>query len=53
MAEDFGIEDRGKFSDAVGAVRDVVQHHLRQVLALVAMEPPGGRRLGRKEKPGT
>lgn len=39
MAEDFGIEDRGKFYDAVGALRDVVQNHLLQVLALVAMEP--------------
>jgi len=42
MAEDFGIEDRGNFYDAVGAVRDVVQNHLLQVLALVAMEPPVG-----------
>ncbi|MBV9351321.1 MAG: glucose-6-phosphate dehydrogenase, partial [Mycobacterium sp.] len=42
MAEDFGVEDRGKFYDAVGTVRDVVQNHLLQVLALVAMEPPAG-----------
>ncbi|MEE2852573.1 MAG: glucose-6-phosphate dehydrogenase [Actinomycetota bacterium] len=42
MAEDFGIEDRGKFYDAVGTLRDVVQNHLLQVLALVAMEPPVG-----------
>jgi len=42
MAEDFGIEDRGKFYDSVGALRDVVQNHLLQVLALVAMEPPVG-----------
>lgn len=42
MAENFGVEDRGKFYDAVGAVRDVVQNHLLQVLALVAMEPPVG-----------
>ena len=42
MAEDFGVEDRGKFYDAVGALRDVVQNHLLQVLALVAMEPPVG-----------
>jgi len=42
MAENFGIEDRGKFYDAVGALRDVVQNHLLQVLALVAMEPPVG-----------
>jgi glucose-6-phosphate 1-dehydrogenase len=42
MAEDFGIEDRGSFYDPVGALRDVVQNHLLQVLALVAMEPPIG-----------
>jgi glucose-6-phosphate 1-dehydrogenase len=40
MAEDFGVEDRGRFYDPVGALRDVVQNHLLQVLALVAMEPP-------------
>ena len=42
MAEDFGVEDRGKFYDSVGAVRDVVQNHLLQVLALLAMEAPVG-----------
>jgi glucose-6-phosphate 1-dehydrogenase len=42
MAEDFGVEDRGKFYDEVGTLRDVVQNHLLQVLALVAMEPPVG-----------
>jgi glucose-6-phosphate 1-dehydrogenase len=42
MAEDFGVEDRGRFYDPVGTLRDVVQNHLLQVLALVAMEPPGG-----------
>ncbi|MEB4212023.1 glucose-6-phosphate dehydrogenase [Mycobacterium sp. 94-17] len=42
MAEDFGVEDRGKFYDVVGTLRDVVQNHLLQVLALVAMEPPVG-----------
>lgn len=42
MAENFGVEDRGGFYDAVGALRDVVQNHLLQVLALVAMEPPVG-----------
>ncbi len=42
MAENFGVEDRGKFYDAVGALRDVIQNHLLQVLALVAMEPPVG-----------
>ncbi len=40
MAEDFGVEDRGRFYDAVGALRDVVQNHMLQVLALIAMEPP-------------
>ena len=42
MAENFGVEDRGQFYDGVGALRDVVQNHLMQVLALVAMEPPAG-----------
>ena len=40
MAEDFGVEGRGRFYDSVGALRDVVQNHLLQVLALVAMDPP-------------
>jgi glucose-6-phosphate 1-dehydrogenase len=40
MAEDFGVDDRGRFYDAVGALRDVVQNHLMQVLSLIAMEPP-------------
>lgn len=42
MAEDFGVAGRGKFYDEVGALRDVVQNHLLQVAALVAMEPPVG-----------
>jgi glucose-6-phosphate 1-dehydrogenase len=42
MAENFGVEDRGSFYDAVGCMRDVVQNHLLQVLALVAMEPAVG-----------
>ena len=42
MAENFGVEDRGSFYDPVGALRDVVQNHLMQVLSLVAMEPPVG-----------
>ena len=40
MAEDFGVEGRGKFYDNVGALRDVVQNHLLLILALLAMEPP-------------
>jgi len=40
MAESFGVEDRGRFYDEAGAIRDVVQNHLLQVTALLAMEPP-------------
>lgn len=40
MAEAFGVEGRGAFYDSVGAVRDVIQNHLLQVVALLAMEPP-------------
>jgi glucose-6-phosphate 1-dehydrogenase len=40
MAEDFGVEGRGGFYDGVGAIRDVIQNHLLQVVALLAMEPP-------------
>jgi glucose-6-phosphate 1-dehydrogenase len=42
IAEDFGVEDRGRFYDAVGAMRDVIQNHALQVLSLIAMEPPAG-----------
>ncbi len=40
MAEDFGIQGRGAFYDETGAVRDVVQNHLFQLLSNLAMEPP-------------
>ena len=40
MAENFGIQGRGAFYDQTGAIRDVVQNHLFQVLANLAMEPP-------------
>jgi len=40
MAEDFGIQGRGAFYDGTGAVRDVVQNHLFQVLTNLTMEPP-------------
>jgi glucose-6-phosphate 1-dehydrogenase len=40
MAENFGVEDRGSFYDAVGALRDVVQNHLLQLIGLFAAEPP-------------
>ena len=42
MAEAFGVEGRGAFYEEVGALRDVVQNHLLQVAALLAMEPPVG-----------
>jgi glucose-6-phosphate 1-dehydrogenase len=42
MAETFGVEGRGRFYEEVGAVRDVLQNHLLQVVAHLAMEPPWG-----------
>jgi glucose-6-phosphate 1-dehydrogenase len=42
MAEDFGVQGRGAFYEEAGAIRDVVQNHLFQVLANLAMEPPAG-----------
>ena len=43
MMETFGVEGRGRFYEEVGAIRDVVQNHLLQVVAHLAMEPPVGR----------
>jgi glucose-6-phosphate 1-dehydrogenase len=40
MAEDFGVRGRGAFYDHTGAIRDVIQNHLFQVLTNLAMEPP-------------
>ena len=40
MAEAFGVEGRGKFYEEAGAIRDVVQNHMLQVVAFLAMEPP-------------
>jgi glucose-6-phosphate 1-dehydrogenase len=40
MAEDFGVQGRGAFYDGIGTIRDVIQNHLFQVLANLAMEPP-------------
>lgn len=40
MAESFGVSGRGKFYEEAGAIRDVIQNHLLQVVALIAMEPP-------------
>ncbi|HEV7723051.1 MAG TPA: glucose-6-phosphate dehydrogenase, partial [Iamia sp.] len=42
MAEDFGVGSRGKFYESVGALRDVLQNHLLQIVALLGMEPPAG-----------
>jgi len=42
MAEKFGVEDRGKFYDETGALRDVVENHLLQVLSNLTMDPPTG-----------
>jgi glucose-6-phosphate 1-dehydrogenase len=40
MAEEFGVQGRGSFYDTTGAIRDVMQNHLLQVVAYVAMDPP-------------
>src|ERR1700683_5643120 len=42
MAENFGVEDRGKFYDEVGTLMDVVQNHMLQVVATLTMDPPTG-----------
>ena len=46
MAEAFDVADRGAFYDRTGAIRDVVQNHMLQVLATVLAEPPDGQGLG-------
>ncbi len=43
MAEAFGVQGRGRFYEEVGTVRDVVQNHLLQVIALLTMDSPAGR----------
>ena len=43
MAEAFGVQGRGKFYEEAGAIRDVVQNHMLQIVSLLAMEAPGGR----------
>jgi glucose-6-phosphate 1-dehydrogenase len=42
MAEAFDVADRGRFYDRTGAIRDVVQNHMLQVVGMLAMEPPAG-----------
>jgi glucose-6-phosphate 1-dehydrogenase len=46
MAEDFGVGKRGGFYETAGCLRDVIQNHLFQIVALLAMEPPSGRDFG-------
>lgn len=43
MAENFGVQGRGKFYDEVGCIRDVIENHLLNIMLLLAMEPPSGR----------
>ena len=43
LAEDFGVEGRGAFYESAGCLRDVIQNHLFQIVALLAMEPPAYR----------
>jgi glucose-6-phosphate 1-dehydrogenase len=43
MAEDFGVAGRGRFYEEAGAIRDVIQNHMLQVVACLAMEAPSGR----------
>jgi glucose-6-phosphate 1-dehydrogenase len=45
MAEAFDVADRGAFYDRTGAIRDVLQNHMLQVLATVLAEPPDGQGL--------
>jgi glucose-6-phosphate 1-dehydrogenase len=46
MAENFGIKKRGAFYETAGCLRDVIQNHLFQIVALLAMEPPATRDYG-------
>jgi glucose-6-phosphate 1-dehydrogenase len=46
LAEDFGVKGRGAFYESAGCLRDVVENHLFQIVALLAMEPPAGRDYG-------
>jgi glucose-6-phosphate 1-dehydrogenase len=46
LSEDFGVEGRGAFYESAGCLRDVIQNHLFQVVALLAMEPPAYRGFG-------
>jgi glucose-6-phosphate 1-dehydrogenase len=54
LAENFGVEGRGAFYESAGCLRDVIQNHLFQIVALLAMEPPSykGFRAVQEEKAG-
>jgi glucose-6-phosphate 1-dehydrogenase len=46
LSEDFGVQERGAFYETAGCLRDVIQNHLFQIVALLAMEPPATRDFG-------
>ncbi len=46
LSESFGVGTRGAFYESAGCLRDVIQNHLFQIVALLAMEPPAGRHFG-------
>jgi glucose-6-phosphate 1-dehydrogenase len=46
LSENFGVEKRGPFYETAGCLRDVIQNHLFQIIALLAMEPPASRGFG-------
>ena len=46
LSEKFGVEGRGRFYESAGCLRDVIQNHLFQIVALLAMEPPSTRGFG-------
>lgn len=46
LSEDFGVGDRGAFYESAGCLRDVIENHLFQLVALLAMEPPSDRDFG-------
>jgi len=46
LSEDFGVEDRGAFYETAGCLRDVIENHLFQIVALLAMESPADREFG-------
>ena len=46
LSEDFGVGKRGAFYETAGCLRDVIENHLFQIVALLAMEPPAGRDFG-------